>query len=140
MEYTRKENTIALRLDRGEDIFKSIALVAKKENIKSASITGIGATNHVRIGTFESDKKKYDETILDGNFEICNLSGSLSLKDGEVYPHLHIVVAGNKGVTYGGHLFEAIISLTCEIYISNINTIDINREYNESVGINTWRF
>ena len=56
MEYKRFGNTIYLRLDPKEEILEEIGKVAKKENIRLAQVTGLGAINDFTAGVYNSDK------------------------------------------------------------------------------------
>ena len=44
MEYRRFDNTIIVRIDKGEEILEKIKEVSLKENIKLASVSALGAT------------------------------------------------------------------------------------------------
>ena len=139
MEYRRFDSTVVLRLDKNDEITASVIEVAKKENIKLASVTGIGATDNVTVGVFDLDKKAYDKFTFTGNREITSLVGNINTMNGEEYCHLHITLAGEKGTVTGGHLLNAVISLTSEIFI-NIIDGNVDRKKNEELGINTFGF
>ena len=55
MEYRRFGNTIALRLDPGDEIVASVLAAAQKENVTLASVTGIGGTDDAEVGVFDMD-------------------------------------------------------------------------------------
>ena len=57
MEYRRFNNTIIVRIDKGEEILSKIQEVALKENIKLASVNALGATNDFTVGVFKTDEK-----------------------------------------------------------------------------------
>ncbi len=131
-------NTLCVRLQKGDEICAAIAKIAKEENIKVGSITGIGATDNVTIGVFDTAKKEYDKITKSGSFEILALNGSITSMNGEPYVHLHITCSEGECHTFGGHLFEGRISLTGEIFITVVDG-EIEREYSEEVGINLWK-
>ena len=135
MKYKRFDNTIVLRLEIGEEIVQSIVEVAKKENIKLASITGIGAVDNLTIGVFKPKDKKYYSNHFEGDFEVLSLNGNLSTMNQEVYQHLHIAVGNVQGQAFGGHLNEAVVSVTAEIFIQIIDG-EVDRFLDESININ----
>ena len=100
MEYKRFKDKIIVRLERGEEIVESITKLCNEEDIKLGRVTGIGATDKVKIGLFNVETKEYHSTVLEGDMEITNLSGNISRMDGEVYIHLHITVCdeGKQGL------------------------------------------
>lgn len=139
MEYRRFSNKIVLRLDKNDEVIESIKFVLNKENVKLSSISGIGATNDLTVGVFDTQKGKYNEYSMQDDFEIASLTGNSTTKDNEVYVHLHIVCAYSHGKTISGHLLMARISLTGEIFIDVIDG-EISRKYSIDDGINKMNF
>ena len=78
MIYKRFNNKIIVRIDKGEEIVESLTKVCKENNITLGSVSGIGATNKVKIGLFDVDSKEYHSKELVGNYEIAPLSGNIS--------------------------------------------------------------
>lgn len=139
MDFKRFNNTIIARFDVGDEVHEKLKEIATKENIKLASIYGLGATNRFIIGSFKVSNKDYTEHEFTGDFEILSLIGSISTKNGEYYPHLHISCGDDKGKVFGGHLKEAYISVTCELTINIIDGI-VEREVDDVTGINIYKF
>ncbi|MDU5107491.1 DNA-binding protein [Clostridium sp.] len=139
MEYRIFGETIVLRLEKGEEVIESIKNLCEKEDIKAGSISGLGASNHVVVGLFKVDEKKYYSNTFEEDFEITNLTGNISRMNGEVYLHIHGTFADLEGKCIGGHLNKAIISATSEIIITKING-DIGRSFSEEIGLNLIKF
>ena len=139
MEYKKFGDKVYLRLDKGDDISATIYAVAEKEEIKSANISGIGATDDFTVGVFDIAKKGYKEYAFKGNHEINAIIGNITEKDGKPYVHLHVTATGDGCKVVGGHLIKGIISLTGEIIIA-ISNGNVSREFNDSLGINRWKF
>ncbi len=139
MEYKRFENTIIARIDKGEEILEKVKVIAEKENIKLATVSAIGAVCDFTVGVLKTSEKKYLSNDFKGDFEIVSLGGTISTMNGEVYTHLHMSAGDEKGNVFGGHLNRAIISATCEMIISEING-ELDRAFNEEVGINLFKF
>ena len=131
MEYRVFGKTIVVRLDKGDEIVKSLLEVAKKERCGLASVT--------EIGVFDLKKATYDRIRYTDNHEINALVGNLSTKDGEPYQHLHITCTGHGGKVVGGHLFEGKISLTGELFLQVIDGA-AERKFDGSIGINKISF
>ena len=139
MEYKVFEDTVLVRLDKGDEIVKSLLEVAKKEGLTLASVSGIGATDDFEVGVFDLARSDYDHFRFGGNHEIVALVGNLTAKDGAPYIHLHITCAGEGGKIVGGHLFEAKISLTAEIFLQK-SAGRAERLRDDALGINKIRF
>ena len=135
MEYRVFEDTVLVRLDKDDEIVKSILEVANKEGLTLASVSGIGATDDFEVGVFDLDRSDYNRYRFGGNHEIVSLAGNVTTKDGVPYIHLHITCAGEGGKLVGGHLFEAKISLTAEIFLQK-GAGAADRLRDETLGIN----
>lgn len=92
MDYKRFDKKIVARFDRGEEVHESLKKIALKEDIKLASISALGATDDFTIGVYKVDDKSYTEKNFKGIFEILAINGTITTKDDEYYPHLHISV------------------------------------------------
>ncbi len=135
MKFKKIGSKWIVRIDKGEEIVETLKKFCKDNKIKLGTISGIGATDRVTIGLFNTKNKQYHSQELIGDYEITNLSGNISTMNGEIYLHLHISLADSKYNAYGGHLNSAVISGTGEIVIEEIEDI-IEREFNEEAGLN----
>ena len=139
MDYRIFDKTVVLRLDKGDEIVSCIKELCEKENIKSASVSGIGGTGDFTVGVFNSVKKCYDQKTFRGDYEITSLIGNINTYNDKHYSHIHVNCAKKGGKTVGGHLIKSVISLTAEIII---NIIDgrFDRYRDESLQINKIKF
>ncbi len=139
MEYRRFGNKYVIRMDKGEEIVKTLEEFCKKEEVELGWVKGIGAVNKATIGLFHIDTKEYHSTELRGDFEITSLLGNISTMEGEVYLHLHINLSDSQYKTYGGHLSSAVISATGELIVEVIQG-SVDRSFNEEIGLNLYKF
>lgn len=139
MEYKRFTDKIFLRADRGEELVSAIVSVCEKENVRLASVSGIGAAGLIRAGYFDVTEKRYHVSEYRGDLEILSLLGNITEKDGEVYAHLHVCFAKEDGAACGGHLSEAVVSGTGEIVLSLADG-RTGRRFDEKVGLNVFSF
>lgn len=134
MKYIKRENIYVVRLEKDENIVESLKKFAKENNIKAAMVNGIGAVTDTKIGIYDIESKKYNETIFSDNYEITSLTGNITTKDNEPYMHLHINFSGQDCICYGGHFIEGKVTITAEIIVTEIEG-NLNR-YLDEVGIN----
>jgi predicted DNA-binding protein with PD1-like motif len=139
MEYKKFGDTVAIRVDRGEEIMASIKSVCEKEHITLGSISGIGAVDHVVVGLYRVAERKYYSNTLEGEMEMTSLLGNVTEKDGQVYLHLHAAFAKEDGKVLGGHLSEAVVSGTGEIFIHTLPAV-IGRKIDAATGLNVFAF
>ncbi|MBE6829039.1 MAG: DNA-binding protein [Ruminococcaceae bacterium] len=128
-------DTIVARIDRGEEIVQSLKAICEKENVGLASVTALGAVGHAVVGLYRVGEKKYYSNTLDGEMEMTALTGNVTQKDGEVYLHLHANFADAQGHVFGGHLNEAVVSATCEMFIHTLKG-SVGRRPDEATGLN----
>lgn len=139
MEYRKFGNHYVIRLEKGEEIVTKVKELCEKEDVKLASLSGIGAVNKVTAGLFRTKEKKYVSKTYKEDMEIVSLGGNVSCMNGETYLHFHISVANEAGEVRGGHLTEAFISATGELVLTRIEgTVD--REYSDEIGLNLLKF
>ena len=135
MEYKRFNNKIIVKLDVKDEVVSSLLKLSSIENIKLASVTGIGATDNFTVGCFDLTKKEYKKNTFKGSFEIVSLIGNITTMNNEYYLHLHMSCGDPSGNLYGGHLNECFISVTSEIIIDIIDG-EVDRIKNDNLGIN----
>lgn len=139
MDYRRFGQTIILRIDRGEEILTQMKAMALKEHVKLASIRALGAVGDFTVGVFKPDEKKYYANHFTGDFEIVSLTGTINTMNGEYYTHLHMSAGDAQGRVFGGHLNEAIVSVTCEMVVEVIDGC-VDRVRDEDIGLNIFKF
>ena len=139
MDYRRFNDTIVLRVDRGEEIIEKVREVAEKEHIRLAEISALGATDDFTVGVYDVDAKRYDSKTFTGPHEIVSLTGTITEKDGAFYQHLHMSAGNITCAVVGGHLNRAVVSVTCEMVIRVIPGA-ADRSPDPETGINLLRF
>lgn len=139
MQYCRSGNTVVLRIDRGEEITECIKNVAEQENVVCAAVSAIGAVDGFDAGIYDVSSKSYKSKTYEGSYEIVALTGSVTLRNGQPYLHMHICCAGEDGVCVGGHLSRARVSVTCEVFMFMQDCV-VERGADEITGINVMRF
>lgn len=124
-----------LRIDKGEELVSSLTVFCNAKGISAGTVSAIGAASRVVIGAFDTITKEYADAEFVGLFEIVSVMGSISSKDGNAYPHLHIAVADGTEKMLGGHLKVAIIDPTCELFIQTIDG-RLERKFEPTTGLN----
>ena len=134
MEYRKLGDTIVLCLVRGEDVLASIRAVCNAERVRLAEISALGAADYAEVGVYHLAEKRFLPRTLEGEMEICALTGSVTRRGTELYLHLHGSLADADGNVYGGHVKEIRVSATAEIFIRLLPG-EVNRRLEEESGI-----
>lgn len=139
MEYIKTGDTIILRLIKGEEIIDSLKSLQRAEKIRAAAFAGIGAADNAVIGVYKVGEKRYVSSRLSGEMEIAALNGNISVAaDGGEYIHAHIVL-GDGNRAYAGHLNEAYVSATAEIFVKVFPDTEVGRVYDPDTGLNVFK-
>ncbi len=139
MDYRRFNDTILLRIDRGEEIIETVKKVAEREHIRLASVEALGATDDFTVGVYDVAEKHYDSKTFTGPHEIVSLVGTITEKDGAFYQHLHMSAGNARCEVFGGHLNRAVVSATCEMVIRILPGV-VGRRPDPEIGINLLQF
>jgi len=132
---SRKTNRgYVLRLNKGEEIMETLTRFCVDNKIGSGLFSGIGAVLNAQIGFYHLDKKEYSFKTFEKPLEIISLIGNVSLVDHEPFLHVHVVLSDENYRAYGGHLKEAQVGATCEVYFFETE-ININRKLDEDIGL-----
>lgn len=106
-----------LRVDAGEEIVGVLRDFAAREGVRCGQVSALGAVGEVELGYFVRATGEYVRRSFHGEYEILSLTGNLSELDGAPFPHCHIVIGGPDFAACGGHLFRAVVTVTCEAQI-----------------------
>ena len=139
MEYRRFEDTLVVRIDRGEEILEQLTAVAEAEQVALAEVSGLGALGEFTTGVFHVTEQRYESTIRQGEFEIVSLTGTITRQEGKPYLHLHLSAGDGEGRVYGGHLNRGVVSATCEVVLRLIPG-QVGRRFDPGVGLNLFEF
>ena len=131
-----------LRLGHGVNLIGELTDYCNKKNISSAIILGvIGSLGSVRIGKQPTAKQGVDETFghdyeeFEGPWNVLSGQGSLSVFENEKVFHIHLTLRHNiEGKMMGGHLVEAEVKNTLEIYIGEPD-YQLRREFDPKLGM-----
>jgi hypothetical protein len=135
MKYKKMDLTYIIRLERGERIVERLLEFCEKEEISAGYFNGLGAASKLELGHFDLATKNYTSRKLSGQYEITSLHGNISTLDNKSYIHAHITVGDEKFNSSSGHLKEAIVSATCEIFLVKVEG-EIRRKKDEETGLN----
>lgn len=123
-----------LVLRRDELIVKSVTKFCALKNINAGYISGLGAVQSATVGYYYLKQKRYKFRKTQRLMEISSLTGNVAIKDGKPFLHLHVVLSDGKLRALGGHLKEAKVGGTCELYLKVFNS-KLERQLDEDTGL-----
>lgn len=111
------ERTIALILDRGDEVMSTLQRFAKEHSLTASRVSAIGAFESATLGYFNWDSKEYERISIDEQVEVLSLVGDIALDGDEPKVHAHVVLGLRNGQAMGGHLLEARVRPTLELML-----------------------
>ena len=137
MKFRIDDDRALLTLVRGDYINRTFESFADVKGIGCAWLNGIGALEDPEIGFYSIENKSYHRKQFVGGYELISLIGNISIKKGKPFAHTHITFSDKDCCVYGGHLFDAKISVVGE-FIMQLGNNDIIREMNKDIGLPLW--
>jgi len=126
------------RLPAGEDLLESITKVFRERELRKAAFNVIGAVTGAVLAYYDSELRPYKNREFDGLFEIVSCSGNVSERDGEVFVHAHMVLAGENFSCVGGHLMPGTVIFAAELFGMPVPGPVPVRQYDDFTGLFLW--
>jgi len=128
---------LMVRLKHDADLVQSITELARSKGIEAGSFTAIGALKRAKLGYYDQKNHEYREIKIDSPHELASCTGNISLKDGEPFAHVHVVLADEAGNTKAGHLLKGIV-FAAEVHLRQLKGPKLERKYDEVTGLSLW--
>jgi uncharacterized protein len=112
-------NAAFVSLARGEDLVEGLNKAITDLGIRAATVQVIGGLEEAVVGYFDPEAQEYQD-IPTGHVEICSGLGNVSLRDGEPFMHLHLVLGKADGSCVGGHAMEGCRAYVVEAYFRKL--------------------
>jgi predicted DNA-binding protein with PD1-like motif len=126
------------RVEGGADLWEWLADFGKREAVRAGWVQAIGAVRRAAVAWYDQEKREYLDLHLDEPLEIVSCTGNFSLKDGEPFPHIHIVLAGRDGRCVGGHLLPGTEVFLVEYRVRELAGPEMVRTHDDDLGLPVW--
>ena len=63
------------------------------------------------------------KTFSDEDYELISMNGNITLRNGVPYVHVHAAIGNSQFQVFGGHLFEAKVAVTVEVFITPLGVM-----------------
>jgi uncharacterized protein len=112
------ERTYAVIFAKGDEIMSGLTKFADREKISDGHFNAIGALASARFGWFDRARKAYRDIPINHQVELISLVGDVGLANNAPQIHVHAAVGFPDGQVRGGHLLEAIVWPTVELFFT----------------------
>jgi uncharacterized protein len=114
----------AVIFETGEEVIAGLEDFARREKIRAARLTAIGAFQSATLAYFDWEQKKYLEIPVREQVEVLVLAGDIAWKGNAPVAHVHCVLGRRDGSTVGGHLCDAIVRPTLELMLTQAGALE----------------
>ena len=116
------ERVYAVIFSKGDEVLSGLTDFAKQYHVGDAHFTGIGAVSSALTAWFDLDRKLYHPLPINEQVEVLSMIGDIATFQGKPVIHTHVVLGKRDGTTAGGHLFEAHVNPTLEVFVTADDT------------------
>ena len=119
---------------KGDEAFSGLMEFAEKYQVTSGHFTAIGALSRATLGWFDLQKKMYQKIPINEQVEVLSMIGDFALYQGKPALHTHMVVGHRDGRASGGHVIEAVVSPTLEVFVT-VDPVALEKKYDPETGL-----
>ena len=130
--------TIMTRLTKGADLVEEIGRVARENGLRKASVQVIGALTGARLAYYIQADQRYVDHEVDECVELLAGLGNVSIKDDDIFVHLHLTLSREDGTTTGGHAMDGCTIFAAECVLTPVEGKDLVRRHDAATGLYLW--
>ena len=134
MRFQKFGDRYIVRLESGEPVIESLTGFLRDERIEFANLSAAGAVRWVHLGYWNAETRAYEYREVAEQLEVVSFQGNGSLKDGEPFLHLHGVFGRRDFSVLGGHIKEARVHPTLEVWLRT-EDIAVRRAKDQASGL-----
>ena len=117
MTSTPTEFGYLLLLEPGDEVVRCLIQFARAQEVDAAVVNGIGSISEAELGAGSGRERDHRRRTVAEPLEACSLTGTVTLVDGEPFPHLHGTFARADHSLLGGHVYQAVCATSVELVL-----------------------
>lgn len=133
-QFANPEQPFILALKTGENLFQALLQCAKKMNLKSASISGLGGLDNVSVAYYNLETQQYQTKVFEPMHELISMNGNIAFFEGQHFIHIHAALGTHDYSVIGGHIMDATVNPSGEITIIPLSGT-IQRAFDSQTGL-----
>jgi uncharacterized protein len=124
----------AIVLAKGDEVMSGLTDFARQNKVTSASFTAIGAFSHATVAWFDDSRKEFKLVPIKEQVELVSMIGDIALVNDRPVVHTHVSVASSDGTVRGGHVINAYVFPTLELFMTVYATA-LHKQPDEATGL-----
>jgi predicted DNA-binding protein with PD1-like motif len=121
-------------LAKGDEVMSGLTDFAKQNKVTAASFTAIGAFSHATVAWFDDARKEFRQIPIQQQVELVSMIGDIALVSDQPVVHTHVSVASSDGTVRSGHVINAFVFPTLELFMTVYPT-PLHKESDEATGL-----
>jgi hypothetical protein len=121
-------------LAKDDEVMSGLTDFARQNKVTSASFSAIGAFSYATVAWFDANRKEYQLIPIKQQVELISMIGDIALSGDEPAVHTHVSVASSDGTVRGGHLIDAYVFPTLELFMT-VYPQTLHKESDEVTGL-----
>jgi uncharacterized protein len=121
-------------LAKGDEVMSGLTDFARQNKVTSGSFTAIGAFSRATVAWFDDSRKEFKLIPINEQVELVSMIGNVALANGRPVVHTHVSVASSDGTVRGGHVINAFVFPTLELFMTVYPTA-LHKEQDEATGL-----
>lgn len=134
MRFQRFGERYIVRIESGEAAIETLTAFLSSEQIAFANLSAAGAVRSARLGYWNAQTREYEYRDFEEQLEVVSFQGNASLKDDEPFLHIHGVFGRRDFSVVGGHLKEAWVYPTLEVWLRT-EALEVRRAPDQASGL-----
>ena len=126
--------TYAIVFRKGDEVLSGLTDFAIANHILDAHFTAIGAVSGATLGWLDLPEKVYRAIPVTEQVEVLSMMGDIAGFNGKPVVHAHLVLGHRDGSTVGGHLWEAHVNPTLEVFLTT-GTVALEKVPDDASGM-----
>lgn len=137
MTYVFDDYSYVLRFEKDELLVDGLKHFVKEHNVRGGWISGLGGLQWAELGFYDLSAQEYEWTKFDELLELSNMTGNIAWQDSEPALHVHATIGDASLHAHAGHLREAKVAGTVEVFIrKQLNSDGLSRTKDPETGLN----
>ncbi len=128
------DEPFVLVFETGDEVVENLREFARQNSVTGAFFFGVGAFERATLAFFDLTKKEYEQTPIEDQVEVMSIIGNISMYRGDPKIHAHAVVGKRDGSAHGGHVIEAVVRPTLEVFVI-VSNLELRRSLDETTNL-----
>ena len=124
----------AIILAKGDEVMSGLTDFARQNKVASASFTAIGAFSRATVAWFDDARKEFRLIPIRQQVELVSMIGDIALVNDQPAVHTHVALASSDGTVRGGHVINAFVFPTLELFMTVYPTA-LHKQLDDATGL-----